>query len=152
MGAARAGETAAQASLVDARFQQALTTTNQFFDALAAAQLVRVREVSVRRAEEQLKVSVNKLRAGSATRSDSLRSLVYRACEDYLAGTDVTMLASMAKLKAGRLRREVSDACLQYWGGAGYLWDNPVARSYRDGRLGSIGGGADEVMLQIISS
>jgi outer membrane protein len=76
MGAARAGETAAEASLVDARFQQALTTTNQFFDALAAAQLVRVREASVRRAEEQLKVSVNKLRAGSATRSDSLRSLV----------------------------------------------------------------------------
>jgi citronellyl-CoA dehydrogenase len=82
---------------------------------------------------------------------EALRSLVYRACEDYLAGKDVTMLASMAKLKAGRLRREVSDACLQYWGGAGYLWDNPVARSYRDGRLGSIGGGADEVMLQIIS-
>ena len=76
MGAARAGETAAEASLVDARFQQALTTTNQFFDALAAAQLVRVRQASVRRAEEQLKVSVNKLRAGSATRSDSLRSLV----------------------------------------------------------------------------
>ena len=82
---------------------------------------------------------------------EALRSLVYRACEEYLAGQDVTMLASMAKLKAGRLRREVSDACLQYWGGAGYLWDNPVARSYRDGRLGSIGGGADEVMLQIIS-
>ena len=82
---------------------------------------------------------------------EALRSLVYRACEEYLAGNDVTMLASMAKLKAGRLRREVSDACLQYWGGAGYLWDNPVARSYRDGRLGSIGGGADEVMLQIIS-
>jgi len=82
---------------------------------------------------------------------EALRSLVYRACEDYLAGIDVTMLASMAKLKAGRLRREVSDACLQYWGGAGYLWDSPVARSYRDGRLGSIGGGADEVMLQIIS-
>ena len=82
---------------------------------------------------------------------EALRSLVWRACEEYLAGTDVTMLASMAKLKAGRLRREVSDACLQYWGGAGYLWDNPVARSYRDGRLGSIGGGADEVMLQIIA-
>ena len=76
MGAARAGESAAEASLVDARFQQSLTTTNQFFDALAAAQLVQVREASVRRAEEQLKVSVNKLRAGSATRSDSLRSLV----------------------------------------------------------------------------
>src|SRR5215207_9490951 len=74
--AARAGEAEADASLVDARFQQALATTNQFFDALSAAQLVGVREASVRRAEEQLKVSVAKLRAGSATRSDSLRSLV----------------------------------------------------------------------------
>jgi outer membrane protein len=74
--AARAGQNQADASLVDARFQQALTTTNQFLDALAGAQLVGVREASVRRAEEQLKVSVNKLHAGSATRSDSLRSLV----------------------------------------------------------------------------
>ena len=79
-----------------------------------------------------------------------MRSLCYRACEEYLEGSDVTMLASMAKLKAGRLRREVSDSCLQYWGGAGYLWDSPVARSYRDGRLGSIGGGADEVMLMVL--
>jgi outer membrane protein len=74
--AARAGENAAEASFIDARFQQALTTTNQFLDALAAAQLLRVRETSVRRAEEQLKVSIAKLRTGSATRSDSLRSLV----------------------------------------------------------------------------
>ena len=61
---------------MDARFQQALTTTNQFLEALAGAQLMGVREASVRRAEEQLKVSVAKLHAGSATRSDSLRSLV----------------------------------------------------------------------------
>jgi outer membrane protein len=74
--AARAGQNQADASLVNARFQQALTTTNQFLDALAGAQLVSVREASVRRAEEQLKVSVAKLHAGSATRSDSLRSLV----------------------------------------------------------------------------
>jgi outer membrane protein len=74
--AARAGENAAEASFIDASFQQALTTTNQFLDALAAAQLLRVRETSVRRAEEQLKASVAKLRTGSATRSDSLRSLV----------------------------------------------------------------------------
>jgi outer membrane protein len=76
MKAARAAETAAGASLVDAKFQQALTTTNQFFDALAASELVGVRKSSVQRAEEQLKVSVAKLHAGSATRSDSLRSLV----------------------------------------------------------------------------
>jgi outer membrane protein TolC len=74
--AARAGQAEAEAGLVDARFQQALATTNQFFDALSAAQLVGVRETSVKRADEQLKVSVAKLHAGSATRSDSLRSLV----------------------------------------------------------------------------
>ena len=74
--AARASEDAADASLIDARFQQALTTTNQFLDALAAGQLLRVRQASVRRAEEQLNTSVAKLKAGSATRSDSLRSLV----------------------------------------------------------------------------
>jgi outer membrane protein len=74
--AAKAGQVQADASLVDVRFQQALATTNLFFDALSAAQLVGVREASVRRADEQLKVSVSKLHAGSATRSDSLRSLV----------------------------------------------------------------------------
>jgi outer membrane protein TolC len=74
--AAKAGQAQADASLVDARFQQALATTNVFFDALSTAQLVGVREASVRRADEQLKVSVSKLHAGSATRSDSLRSLV----------------------------------------------------------------------------
>ncbi|MBS0338288.1 MAG: acyl-CoA dehydrogenase family protein [Proteobacteria bacterium] len=84
------------------------------------------------------------------TEVEALRALTYRACELYVSGQDVTELASMAKLKAGRLRREVSDACLQYWGGMGFTWDNPVSRSYRDGRLGSIGGGADEVMLGII--
>jgi len=85
-----------------------------------------------------------------ATEIELLRSLIYRACELYLAGTDVTRLASMAKLTSGRLRRTVSDSCLQYWGGMGFMNETPVSRAYRDGRLGSIGGGADEVMLSII--
>ncbi|OFZ97892.1 MAG: acyl-CoA dehydrogenase [Betaproteobacteria bacterium RIFCSPLOWO2_02_67_12] len=84
------------------------------------------------------------------TEIEALRALTYRACELYVSGEDVTELASMAKLKAGRLRREVSDALLQYWGGMGFTWDNPVSRAYRDGRLGSIGGGSDETMLGII--
>ena len=84
------------------------------------------------------------------TEIESLRALVYRATELYVAGRDVTQLASMAKLKAGRLTREVADKCLQYWGGMGYTWENPVSRLYRDGRLASIGGGADEVMLSIL--
>jgi citronellyl-CoA dehydrogenase len=84
------------------------------------------------------------------TEVEALRALVYDAVEAYVAGEDVTMKASMAKLKVGRLVREVSDSCLQYWGGMGYMWDNPVARAYRDTRLASIGAGADEVMLGII--
>jgi len=85
------------------------------------------------------------------TEVEALRALVYRAVALYVKGEDVTTLASMAKLKAGRLGRTVPDACLQFWGGMGYTWDNPVSRMYRDGRLTSIGGGADEVMLSIIA-
>lgn len=84
------------------------------------------------------------------TEVEALRALTYRAVEAYVGGQDVTRLASMAKLKCGRLSREVSDACLQYWGGMGFTWDNPASQSYRDTRLISIGGGADEVMLGII--
>lgn len=84
------------------------------------------------------------------TEIESLRALTYSAVEDYVAGEDVTTKASMCKLKGGRLLREVADSCLQYWGGMGFMWDNPVARAYRDGRLSSIGGGADEIMLGII--
>ena len=85
------------------------------------------------------------------TEVESLRALTYRACDLYVQGQDVTELASMAKLKAGRLNRIVPDGCLQFWGGMGYTLENKVARMYRDGRLGSIGGGADEVMLQILA-
>ena len=84
------------------------------------------------------------------TEIECLRSLTYRAVEDYVAGENVTMMASMAKLKAGRLIREVNDACLQYYGGMGFMTETPISRAYRDGRLASIGGGADEVMLGII--
>ena len=84
------------------------------------------------------------------TEVEALRALTYRAVEQYVGGKDVTRLASMAKLKAGRLSREVADSCLQYWGGMGFTADNPIAQSYRDGRLISIGGGADEIMLGII--
>ncbi len=57
----------------------------------------------------------------------------------------------MAKLKAGRLCREVTDACLQYYGGMGFMNETLITRLYRDLRLVSIGGGADEVMLGILS-
>ena len=85
------------------------------------------------------------------TEVELVRSLGYRACEKNRDGTEVTKLASMAKLKAGRILRLVTDGCLQYWGGAGYLWETPsVHARTATARLASIGGGADEIMLQII--
>ena len=85
------------------------------------------------------------------TEIEALRALTWRAGELYVGGQDVLQLASMAKLKSGRLTREVADTCLQFWGGMGFTWENRISRLYRDGRLGSIGGGADEVMLGIIA-
>ena len=84
------------------------------------------------------------------TEVEALRALTYHAVELYVSGKDVTKLASMAKLKCGRLVREVADSCLQYWGGMGFTWNNPISQAYRDSRLVSIGGGADEIMLGII--
>ena len=85
------------------------------------------------------------------TEVEALRALTWAAGERYIAGDDVLQWASMAKLKAGRLTREVADTCLQFWGGMGFTLDNRVSRLYRDGRLASIGGGADEVMMGIIA-
>ena len=84
------------------------------------------------------------------TEVEALRSLAWRGVEMVVRGEDATQLATMAKLKAGRTIREVSDGCLQFWGGMGYMMDSPISRIWRDGRLSSIGGGADEVMLQIL--
>ena len=86
-----------------------------------------------------------------STEIEAARSLIYRATDAMLQGEDVTLLASMAKLKTARIAREIADGCLQFWGGQGFMWDNRVAQFYRDLRLHSIGGGADEVMLSIIS-
>ncbi|MHA7683471.1 acyl-CoA dehydrogenase family protein [Cupriavidus sp. PET2-C1] len=84
------------------------------------------------------------------TEVEALHALCWRAVEMMVRGEDATRLATMAKLKAGRLSREVADRCLQFWGGMGYVLESPISRIFRDGRLTSIGGGADEVMMQIL--
>ncbi len=88
------------------------------------------------------------------TEVESLKALVYYTAQEYLSGKHtpehVAMLASMCKLKIGRVSREVTDGLMQFWGGQGYMWENNIARAYRDTRLVSIGGGADEIMLGII--
>lgn len=102
MDAARATEMSAGAGLLDAQYQTTLSAKQTFFGALAANELVRVRELSVRRAQEQLSVSVAKLRAGSATRSDSLRSLVTLGTSQLQLLTALTAVAT-SEANLGRL-------------------------------------------------
>jgi len=85
------------------------------------------------------------------TEVEALNHLAYHCVRVYSAGGDMTKEVSMAKLKAGRLAREVADTCLQFHGGMGYVEEYPIARYFRDSRLLSIGAGADEIMLGIIA-
>lgn len=83
--------------------------------------------------------------------TEMLQGFLHYAAEKYISGEDVTREATIAKLKAGQLSRKVADTCVQYHGGMGYAEENWPARYFRDSRLASIGGGADEVMLRIIT-
>lgn len=80
-------------------------------------------------------------------------SIVYNreAARRYAAGENVTREATIAKLKVGKLVREVADAVVQFHGGMGYAEEYWPARYARDSRLIAIGGGADEVMLRVLS-
>ncbi|GIW41387.1 MAG: acyl-CoA dehydrogenase [Candidatus Binatia bacterium] len=85
------------------------------------------------------------------TEIEMARQLNYHCVRMVVAGLDSTRETSMAKLVAGRLVRKVADWCLQFHGGYGYTDEFPISRFWRDSRLLSIGGGADEVMLQVIA-
>ena len=85
------------------------------------------------------------------TQVEAVRSLLYRALEAHLAGEDVTKLASMAKYMIGRLSMEVPVELTQFWGGQGFMNDNFITRVYREARQTAVGGGANEVMLQVIA-
>lgn len=86
-----------------------------------------------------------------------LKSLNHRIADMVVAGetedhgASIAMLAATAKLKSGRLVRELVDTCLQYFGGIGYSTGTLIERSYRDCRALSIAGGADEIMIGIIA-
>ena len=82
---------------------------------------------------------------------DVVHEYCHAAADRMVAGEDVTRMATIAKLKAGRLVRDVADVAVQFHGGMGYAEDMWVARYFRDARLVSIGGGADEVMLRVLS-
>jgi len=57
----------------------------------------------------------------------------------------------MSKLLATKIADEVMYKCLQMLGGYGYMEDYPMARMFRDSRLGPIGGGTSEILKEIIA-
>ena len=60
--------------------------------------------------------------------------------------------AAAVKLVTTELQGRVMDRCLQLFGGWGYMWEFPIARAWADARMARIGGGAVEVMKQIIGN
>lgn len=89
--------------------------------------------------------------ADLSTEIAALREMLATCVEKYVHDENVRLLTAQIKLKAGKLARIVPDQCLQFWGGAGYLWESRVSRMLRDSRGVAIGGGANEVMMQIIA-
>jgi citronellyl-CoA dehydrogenase len=77
--------------------------------------------------------------------------LAHRCIRQMVAGEDVTADVSMAKVFVANMKQYVATTCVQLFGGSGCIWENPAARAYVDWRLGTIGGGADEVMKEVVA-
>jgi citronellyl-CoA dehydrogenase len=88
--------------------------------------------------------------SGWLAENEALKQLVYHIVRMKEAGEDVTREISMGKLLAAKLLSKVMDGCLQMHGGMGLMNEMWISRAYRDARLMSIGGGASEVMSEII--
>ena len=77
------------------------------------------------------------------------QEFAHRCIRKMVAGEYVTLDVSMAKVFVANMKQYVATTCVQLFGGSGYIWENPAARAYVDWRLGTIGGGADEVMKEV---
>lgn len=82
---------------------------------------------------------------------ECVKQLTYHIVRMKMAGKDTTREISMGKLLGGDLMSKVADGCLQMYGGMGFMNEMRISRAYRDSRLMSIGGGASEVMSDILS-
>ncbi|MFO7778168.1 MAG: acyl-CoA dehydrogenase family protein [Nitriliruptoraceae bacterium] len=94
-----------------------------------------------------------------ATEVELGRSLSHHALRLYVAAADgqpvepseLARVTSMAKLYGQRMARRVADECVQVHGGAGYLMEYTAQRYWRDTRLGSLGGGTDDTMRDLVA-
>ncbi len=98
------------------------------------------------------KMQVNQFKfADMMIQITAAQEFAYRCIRKMVAGEDATLDISMAKVFTTAVQQQVATTCVQLFGGAGYCWENPAARAFVDSRLVSIGGGADEVMKQVIA-
>ncbi len=79
-----------------------------------------------------------------------IKQFTYHIVRMKSAGLDATREITMGKLKAARLFQEIAQGCLQMYGGMGFMNETLLTRYYRDSRVFSVGGGADEVMCEVI--
>lgn len=86
-----------------------------------------------------------------ASEVEALKAFSYSCCKMYGDGLYDVKLCSMAKLLATELAEKVATQCLQMYGGYGFMEEYPMARMYRDVRVGTIGGGSSEIMREIIA-
>lgn len=84
-------------------------------------------------------------------RIHAARELGYHCVRKRCRGEDATLEISMGKIFCIEVAQQVATVCMQLHGGAGYMKENVAGRAFVDTRLASIGGGADEVMMQVIS-
>jgi len=85
------------------------------------------------------------------TEMEHCKSFNYSVAKALDNGTYVVKEACMSKLQSTKMADEVINTCLQYLGGYGYMEEYPLARMWRDSRLGPIGGGTSEILKEIIS-
>lgn len=86
-----------------------------------------------------------------ATEVEHCKIFNYAAIARLDKGEYVVKEATMAKLKSTKVADDTIYNCLQMLGGYGYMEEYPLARLFRDSRLGPIGGGTSEIMREILS-
>lgn len=87
-----------------------------------------------------------------AAKVEAGRQLVYATAWRMAAGEDCTREISMVKAFCGELVNELMYACLQFHGALGFMRESAIERMARDARILSIGGGATEVMLEVVAA